>query len=192
MTNNPKYRNEWSFVRLMCFKEELQKSNQYTESEIDKISENAMKIFYKYRNSVSKYLFNGVIKILKILKECKFTLITITNGNCNISEVNELKSLFKYNISGENIHHFKPDKEIFNYAIDICKRDNNSIINNNEFIHIGDMLDEDIVGAKSVGMHTILLNMNKYESEKNIQPDVEVSSFYEILIGILFVILDNN
>lgn len=199
MKVNEKYKNEWSFLRLLCFKEELQKSNKYSEDEINRISEDSMKIFYKHRNSVSKYLYNGVLELLNILKECKFTLITITNGNCNINQINDLKSIFKYNINGESIHHFKPDKEIFNYAIELCKRDyinNNNLLLNNECIHIGDNIDEDIVGAKSVGMHTILLNMNKDSDNNNLneynRPDIEVKSFYEILIGILFIILESN
>jgi len=129
------------------------------------------KIIYKLSDDYIKYLssFNFLIDetipILKYLNS-RYKLHIITNG---FQEVQNLKLInsgidhfFKTITNSEMAGVKKPNKKIFQLAINKAKTDFNSSI------MIGDNLEADIYGALNVGMDAILFNYHKIRVPKGV------------------------
>jgi len=102
-------------------------------------------------------LFDGAIDILNYLKP-KYQMHIITNGFEEVQHKkmhnSDLLPFFDQIITSEEVGVKKPNPKIFNYALEKSK----AIAN--ESIMIGDNFEADILGAKSVGMHTIFCEFN--------------------------------
>lgn len=115
--------------------------------------------------------------VKKLLQELygKFKLGVISNSMSQVPKIFlEQNSLIKYfdavAISGA-IGFRKPNPKIFNYALEKLN------VKPNEAIHVGDSLEEDIIGAKNVGMKAIWICEEKSTDRKSItQPDFIVNS----------------
>ncbi|HOO34374.1 MAG TPA: HAD-IA family hydrolase [Thermotogota bacterium] len=73
------------------------------------------------------------------------------NGR-NIIKINELDKYFKYIIISSELGFEKPDKKIFEYALNLCKREAEKCL------YIGDNFYDDVIGSSKVGMNSILIN----------------------------------
>jgi putative hydrolase of the HAD superfamily len=108
-------------------------------------------------------LFPYTHEILKHLKEKGYILHLITNGfektqwrkltNSNLGQY------FEEVITSEKSNSVKPNKEIFEYALNIT----GAAIK--ESIMLGDNLDADIKGAMNAGMDSIFVNHLKIETD---------------------------
>lgn len=122
----------------------------------------------QYIHYLPKYnhLFDGAIPILDYLKE-KYNLHIITNGFAEIQE-NKLNnsyitSYFKTITNSEMAGFKKPNRMIFEYALDLAKaKKENSIM-------IGDCLEADVQGALDAGLDAIFFNESKVEVLQNIK-----------------------
>ena len=105
-----------------------------------------------------KALFPGAVDVLNYLQQ-KYTLHLITNGFAEVQwiklEHSGLKPFFQHVIISEEVGTQKPDKAIFEIAM---QRANT---NNTECIMIGDNYNTDIVGAKNAGMDQVFFNPGK-------------------------------
>jgi putative hydrolase of the HAD superfamily len=105
-----------------------------------------------------KALFPGAVEILNYLHQ-KYTLHLITNGFAEVQwikvEHSGLKPFFEHIIISEEVGTQKPDKAIFEIAM---QRANT---NNLECIMIGDNYNTDIVGAKNAGIDQVFFNPGK-------------------------------
>ncbi len=103
-----------------------------------------------------KILFPHTIEILTYLTEKGYDLHLITNGfeNTQWSKLNNsgLSGYFTHVITSEGSNSLKPQKEIFDFAMN---KANSSLA---ESIMIGDNLDADIQGAMNAGMDTVFVN----------------------------------
>ena len=114
----------------------------------------------KYIENLSNYnkLFNGTIDILDYLKP-KYNMHIITNGFDEVQhrklENAAILPYFNHIISSEKVGAKKPNPKIFQYALEIANA------KSKESIMIGDNFEADILGARSVGMHTIFCNFDK-------------------------------
>jgi len=124
----------------------------------------------KYIENLSNFnkLFSGTIDILNYLKP-KYNMHIITNGFEEVQhrklENSSILPYFKHIISSEKVGAKKPNPKIFHYALEIA----NAM--SEESIMIGDNFEADILGARSVGMHTIFCNFDKEsvpDNEKSI------------------------
>ena len=103
-----------------------------------------------------KSLFPYTIEILTYLKEKKYRMHLVTNGfekvqHHKIQQAN-LAQFFEQVITSEASNSLKPNKEIFEYAM------NKAGAIASESIMIGDNLDADIQGGINAGMDTIFVN----------------------------------
>ena len=103
-----------------------------------------------------KSLFPYTIEILTYLKEKKYRMHLVTNGfekvqHYKIQHAN-LAQFFEQVITSEASNSLKPNKEIFEYAM------NKAGAIASESIMIGDNLDADIQGGINAGMDTIFVN----------------------------------
>lgn len=109
-------------------------------------------------------LFPYTVELLTYLKSKNYQLHLITNGFDSIQtkklEQSKLGHFFIQVITSEASNSLKPNKEIFEFALQKAKA------NLNESIMIGDNIDADIEGALNINMDTIYvnhLNLDKYE-----------------------------
>lgn len=111
-------------------------------------------------------LFPNVHEVLGYLSE-KYNLHLISNGFKESTEY-KLKNTgigdyFKNIIISEVVGVNKPDKAIFNHALGLA----NGVVD--ESIMIGDSIEADIRGAKSLGMDAIYFNPNNLEIPEDIK-----------------------
>jgi putative hydrolase of the HAD superfamily len=101
-------------------------------------------------------LFAYTHEILNYLKSKKYQMHLITNGFENIQfnklKVSNLHNFFIEVITSEGSNSLKPNKEIFDYAL----QKTNATTHNS--IMIGDNLDADIEGGINAGLDTIYVN----------------------------------
>ncbi|MEI9944037.1 MAG: YjjG family noncanonical pyrimidine nucleotidase [Chitinophagaceae bacterium] len=121
-------------------------------------------------------LFPYTKEILRYLTEKKYVLHLITNGFEKVQH-SKLKNsgldlFFKEVITSEGSNSLKPNKEIFDYAL------NKSGAALGESIMIGDTLEVDIAGAKNAGMDQVFVNHLKIITEE--KPTYMVHSLKEL------------
>ena len=83
---------------------------------------------------------------------------------------------FRAVLSSEMVRAYKPDPAPFMRIMEILD------IKPDEAVYVGDNQFDDVKGAKSVGMFTVLLNRNGNTLDDNItKPDYELTSFDDLL-----------
>lgn len=110
-----------------------------------------------------KNLFPYTIEILEYLTQKNYLLHLITNGfesvqHSKLSNSN-LTKYFKEIITSEKANSLKPNKEIFEFALQVTKS------NIKESIMIGDNIEADIKGAMNAGLHTVFVNHLKADTD---------------------------
>ncbi len=113
-----------------------------------------------------KKLFPYTVEILDYLRNKKYALHLVTNGFENIQhgklQSSSIQKYFGEVITSEASNSLKPNKEIFDYALQKTGAEKN------ESIMIGDNPDADIAGAGNAGWDTIFVNHLKVKT--NVQP----------------------
>lgn len=121
-------------------------------------------------------LFPHTKEILQYLTDKNYILHLITNGfdavQHNKLKYSGLASFFKEVITSESSNSLKPNKEIFEYAL------NRSGAGIKESIMIGDTVEVDIVGAKNIGMDQVFVNHLQIQTEE--KPTYTVYSLKEL------------
>ena len=122
-------------------------------------------------------LFEGAEKVLSYLQK-KYQLHIISNGfketTLTKMELSALNPYFKNVIISEDVGVNKPDKAIFEFAL------NKAGAQVHESIMIGDSLEADIRGAQNFGMKAIFFNPQK--TKKPIDVNWEINHLEELLI----------
>ena len=116
-------------------------------------------------------IFPYTIEILEYLKNKDYTLHIITNGFEQIQygklKNSKMDHYFKKIITSEQANTLKPDKEIFDYALEHTEA---KIA---ESIMIGDNIEADIKGAMNAGWDAIFVN-HINETPKEVKPTFTV------------------
>jgi HAD superfamily hydrolase (TIGR01549 family) len=106
----------------------------------------------------------------------KYKLAIISNVTSNISSFvlkkYDIRQYFDYVVLSRDLGIRKPDPEIFNFTLQ------NIGVKSYETIHVGDSLEQDIQGAKNVGIKTVWIKGD--EGMQNIQPDFMISEVTEL------------
>ena len=121
-------------------------------------------------------LFPDTKEILKYLQDKGYKMHLITNG-FELTQHSKLKSsgldiFFKEVITSERSNSLKPQKEIFEYAL------NKSGAAVEQSIMIGDSLEVDIAGAMGVGMDQVHVNYN--DQPQDLNPTYTVRTLKEL------------
>jgi len=121
-------------------------------------------------------LFPYSKEILIYLSGKNYQLHLITNGFENTQhsklKYSGLSSFFKEVITSEGSNSLKPNKEIFDFALEKTKAQVN------ESIMIGDSIEVDIIGAMNAGMDQVFVNHHLITTE--VQPTYTVNSLKEL------------
>ncbi|NQS89739.1 HAD family hydrolase [Patescibacteria group bacterium] len=88
----------------------------------------------------------------------------------------EILQFFSCTVFSDEVGYNKPNPLIFNRALKLLK------VQPKETVHIGDLLETDIAGAKFAGMFNIWINRDKKRSNcKLFRPDYEINQLPELL-----------
>ena len=137
----------------------LKKYNCYNKKNSSIIFNNLKK------NKVSLKLYRGFLPLLKKLKKNKIKIGILTNGNSLIQK-NKIKNLkikkyFDSIVFSKDLGKEKPHKKSF--SIILKKLGSNP----KKTLFVGDHKDNDIIGAKSIGMKTLWVNHLKINCNKS-------------------------
>ena len=140
---------------------------------------------WKMASSIPKDFtpFDDTIGALSDLRSDGFKLGLISNLRRDMSDLTEklgLSSLIDICITSADVGVEKPNPAIFKAALDSAK------VSANEAIHVGDQHKSDVLGAKSVGMHAILLDREGYSG------DVDDCPIVQSLVDIRPLLLDGK
>jgi len=123
-----------------------------------------------------KLLFPYTLEILQYLSDKKYNLHLITNGfeKTQHSKLRNsgLNVFFKEIITSEGSNSLKPQKAIFDYALQRAHA------NAAESIMLGDDLEVDIAGARNAGLDQVYVN--HLDIKPSIQPTYSVRSLKEL------------
>jgi len=125
-----------------------------------------LSVEYIYYLPKFNHLFDGTIEILDYLKP-KYNLHIITNGFAEIQgnklDNSYISHYFKTMTNSEMAGVKKPNKKIFDYALNLAKaKKENSIM-------IGDCIEADVQGALDAGLDAIFFNENNIPVPQNIK-----------------------
>jgi HAD superfamily hydrolase (TIGR01549 family) len=153
------------------------------------LAEHMAEVYWKVRMTNTR-LNEGASRVLKELSEV-FPLGVVTNGPTKWQEtklvVLGVRSYIKYFVDSETVGYRKPQPEIFTYALEKAG------VEANKALMVGDSLEDDVEGAKRVGMRTVWYKcgepvvldrfFRESESEKVIPvvPDFEIGRLEELI-----------
>jgi len=122
----------------------------------DEVLSRALSVQFLERLPSKKNLFPYAKEILTYLRNKGYTLHLITNGFEQVQQnkllSSELHHFFSHIITSEASNSIKPNKEIFEYALQKA----GAVVADS--IMIGDNLDADIQGGINAGMDTVFVN----------------------------------
>ena len=129
-----------------------------------------------YINSFNSEFIPGVEEVFEYLTE-KYKLAVISNSISNVPrfflERAGLEKYFEAIVISRDLGIRKPDPEIFNYTLVKLG------IESEEAIHVGDSLEQDVKGAKDVGMKTVWIK--KDNEEMITKPNYIIHSIGELI-----------
>jgi len=117
--------------------------------------------FIEERNNVDDFIFPNIIPTLKMLKDSGYVLVSVTNGNCDVSKVPSLSGLFDHSITAEQVGVSKPHPLVFTRVLELTG------VEAHEVLHVGDSIPHDIVGARDFGMATVWVNRHMLDETEH-------------------------
>ena len=154
-------------IRLEAFKQTL----QFIKSPDDDLALHLNTLYLKHRFE-DILLFDDVLPTLKVLQG-GYTMGLLSNGN-TYPERCGLAGYFQFVVFAQDHGIQKPDPAIFDIAIERagCAR--------HQLLHVGDSLQNDVIGAKQAGITSVWLNRQGTNNEVEQQPDFEISCLREL------------
>jgi len=140
------------------------------------IKENVKKNIKPMLQSLYKRIFyDDVIVNLKELKE-DFKIFIASNSDTKplMENIGKEKYLFNDIFTSEKLRAYKPSKLFFEKMLKKIK------INKDELLFIGDSIEDDIIGANSVGLKTVLIDRKNNQQNISNEAAYFIKNMYEI------------
>jgi putative hydrolase of the HAD superfamily len=155
-------------IRLEAFKRTLQDAGKPD----DILASHLNRIYLTHRFGDVE-LFPDVLPALEPLRH-KYRLGLLSNGN-SYPERCGLEGVFDFVVFSQDHGVEKPDPELFNIALSKagCSR--------SQFLHVGDSLINDVMGATGAGIPCVWLNRSQVTNTSGITVDYEIESLIELL-----------
>ncbi|KAI4838312.1 haloacid dehalogenase-like hydrolase [Plasmodium brasilianum] len=141
-------------IRIDAFKY-LAKQTNYDEI---KFSSEIQALWKKKKNDVHLFISPGTIEYLRELKSRGYILGAITNGDSDVNGIKFLNEIFSFVVRSMDYNYAKPSVEIFNIAENLLKEKNYNF-NTDEWLHVGDDIYTDIMGAKNKNINCAWITM---------------------------------
>lgn len=166
---NPQLLHHVSQMRTQMLYE-LQMAAGYPEQESRVGAEQAFAVFLQERHKVT--LYEEALSVLEQLAT-SYSLGALTNGNADIYKT-DAAEYFDFAFLAEDIGASKPLPDMFHAALAHAQ------VEANQIIHVGDNPEHDIIGAQSVGMHTIWMNPGQLEWPEGEPPNQEIRNLRQL------------
>ena len=155
-------------IRLEAFRRTLEDIGRPN----DALAFHLNQVYLKHRFEDIK-LFNDVLPTLRTLRT-KYTLGLLSNGN-SYPERCGLEGIFQFVVFSQDYGVEKPNQKLFQIGVEKagCSKQ--------ELLHVGDSLQDDIMGANNAGIKCIWLNRKQVKNDLNIKVDYEIYSLLELL-----------
>jgi len=111
-----------------------------------------------------RILLNGANETLSLLKNKGYRLAILSNNDGRVHEKCAelgIRNFFEAIIDSTNVGYIKPDRQIFDYTLDLLG------LNESESIHIGDLYGADVLGANNANIDAIWFNHRRSEDLDN-------------------------
>jgi putative hydrolase of the HAD superfamily len=155
-------------IRLRAFERTLQKIG-CNDPELAQYLTN----FYLEQRFAADVLYPDVVPVLTNLRT-RYQLGLVSNGN-TYPERCGLPDTFTFSVFAprDGLRH-KPHPEIYQKVIELANT------KPDEILHVGDLLTDDVSGARGVGMRAVWLNRQGKLNMTTIRPDATVASLTEL------------
>jgi HAD superfamily hydrolase (TIGR01509 family) len=117
-------------------------------------------------------LFSDVLPTLDVLRS-RYTLGLLSNGN-SYPERCGLQGVFQFVVFSQEYGIEKPDPSLFRIAVEKGR------CSAQQFLHVGDSLQDDIGGAINAGVNYVWLNRKEIESTVDFEIAYEIRSLLEL------------
>ena len=154
-------------IRLKVFKRTL----QFIENPDDDLAVHLHALYIKHRFEDIQF-FDDVLPTLNALRG-RYVMGVLSNGN-TYPERCGLGGYFQFVVFAQDYGIQKPDPRLFEIAIRQAK------CTKHQLLHVGDSLQNDVIGAKQAGVKSVWLNRQATNDEAEQQPDFEISSLREL------------
>ncbi len=137
----------------------------------DDLASNLNQVYFKHRFEDLE-LFDDVLPTLNTLRQ-RYTIGLLSNGN-SYPERCGLEGIFQFVVFSQDHGVEKPDPKLFHIAVGKagCARD--------QLLHIGDSLQNDIMGAINAGIKCVWLNRTRIENNLGVKVECEIHSLLEL------------
>ncbi|GAW80952.1 haloacid dehalogenase-like hydrolase [Plasmodium gonderi] len=139
----------------------LAKQTNYDEI---KFSSEIQELWKEKKNHVHLFISPGTLEYLRELKSRGYILGAITNGDSDVNAIKFLNEIFTFVIRSMDYNYSKPNVEIFNIAENILKKQNYNF-DIDQWLHVGDDLYTDIMGAKNKNINCAWITMFRNGTE---------------------------
>ena len=154
-------------IRLEAFRQTL----QFVDNPDDDLAVHLNTLYLKHRFE-DILLFDDVLPTLEALRG-HYMMGLLSNGN-TYPERCGLGGYFQFVVFAQEYGIQKPDPRLFEIAIEragCAKR---------QLLHVGDSVQNDVIGAKQAGIKSVWLNRQREDEEANEHPDLEISSLSKL------------
>lgn len=155
-------------VRLEAFRQTLAETGRPDDTLASHLNE----IYLKHRFEDIE-LYKDVLPVLQKLKG-KYTLGLLSNGN-SYPEHCGLEDIFQFVVFSQDYGIEKPDPKLYQIAIEKAG------YSREEVLHVGDSLQNDVIGANNAGIKCVWLNRERVENTSGSKIDYEIHSLLELL-----------
>ncbi|VWU48261.1 haloacid dehalogenase-like hydrolase, putative [Hepatocystis sp. ex Piliocolobus tephrosceles] len=141
-------------IRIDALKYLAKKTNCDEQKFVTDIQE----LWHKKKNNVHLFISPGTLEYLKELKQRGYILGAITNGDSDAKKIKFLNEIFSFVIRSVDYEFAKPNVKIFDLAENFLK-DKNINLQLDEWLHVGDDIYTDIMGAKNKNINCAWITM---------------------------------
>ncbi|MCK5598383.1 HAD family hydrolase [bacterium] len=156
-------------IRIAAFRQTLEDIGRPNDALASRLNE----VYLKHRFEDIE-LFDDVLPSLEALRE-KYTIGLLSNGN-SYPEPCGLDGMFQFTVFSQDYGVEKPDRKLFQITL------KKAMCTEQQLLHIGDSLHDDIAGAGNSGIRSIWLNRKQLKNSTGIRADYEIASLSELLV----------
>ncbi|ANQ08052.1 Uncharacterized protein PCOAH_00025020 [Plasmodium coatneyi] len=138
-------------------------AKQTNYDEVKFVSE-VQELWKEKKNDVHLFISPGTLEYLRELKHRGYILGAITNGDSDVNGIKFLNEIFTFVIRSMDYNYSKPSVEIFNIAENLLKK-KNLHFEIDQWMHVGDDVFTDIMGAKNKNINCAWITMFRDGSE---------------------------
>lgn len=155
------------FNRRQAFRETLKDIGRPD----DTLASHLNKVYLRHRFEDIE-LFQDVLPTLHSLRS-RYTLGLLSNGN-SYPEQCGLTDIFEFVVFSQDYGMAKPDSRLFQTALEKAR------CSKQEFLHVGDSLENDVIGAMKADIRCVWLNRKQMKPNREIAVEHRIASLLEL------------